>query len=321
MERDDPAFGGITMPPVVADRTAYATSRTGHIIARGDTEWTVETDTQAGLTPTIAHGIVYAPIASGIVALDPKDGGEQWRTETDAVSRDIGDATPTATNESVILGTEVVSALDKGTGKVQWVGEYPNPTTTWGVATTGKRTIAMTALDGKEGLICCFGPKGNRQWKKTVDVNNAPPRPTISDGTVFAATDTGTLYAVDLKTGSTKWEAEIDDNVKTGLAVTNEIVVVPGATGGTLRAINVADGTARWTQTVGNTTAPAVVNDRVVVGANDISDISETGFAVFDPATGNRTRKYAVGTAGSFTVGDGRIYFCHEADSSLWVVG
>ncbi len=64
MKRDDPAYGGIEMAPVVADGTAYATAATGHVIARGTHEWTVSVDAPAGLTPTIADGTVYAPTTS-----------------------------------------------------------------------------------------------------------------------------------------------------------------------------------------------------------------------------------------------------------------
>ncbi len=321
MKRDDPASGGIRMAPVVADGTAYATAATGHVIARGKHEWTVSVDGQAGLTPTIADGMVYEPTTSGILALDPRTGNEQWRTENKAVSRDIGDAVPTAANGSVFLGTEDVSALDEETGKEQWVGKYRTSTTTWGIATTGKRTVAIAAFDGNKGTLACFGSDGTREWTTSVKVSSKPPGPTIADGTVYAPTDAGTLYAVNMEDGSVQWKATIDDGVNTGLAVDNGTVFVPGGSDGTLRAIDAGDGTTRWTQHVGHAAAPAVVGKQLLVSGTAISGPkSDVGFAVLDPTTGERRRTYTANTAGPFAVGDGAIYVYHANDSSLWAI-
>ncbi|MGA9402402.1 PQQ-binding-like beta-propeller repeat protein [Haladaptatus sp.] len=248
-------------------------------------------------------------------------GDERWQTENKAVSRDIGNAVSTAANGSVFLGTEDVTALDQGTGKEQWVGKYRKSTTTWGIATTGKRTVAIAAFDGEKGTLASFGLDGTRQWTTSIEVSNEPPRPTIADGTAYVANGAGTLYAVALENGAVQWKVTIDDGVKTGIAVYDGTVFVPGGADGTLRAIDAGDGTVRWTQHVGQAAAPGVVEKQLLVSGTDVSGPkSDAGVAVFDPATGEKRRTYAVNIAGPFAVGDGAIYVRHVDDSSLWTI-
>jgi len=322
MAQDDPASGGIQQPPVVADGTAYATSRTGHVIARGQSEWTVSIEGQGRLTPTIDCGTVYANVGVGALALDPQDGSEYWRTETDAASTDVGDATPTTAGDTLYLGTEVVAALEKRTGAQRWIGDYPTASTTWGFATTGTWTVAMATLDSDRGYLTAYDEAGTQQWLIQPPVHHSPPRPAIVDQTVFAATDEGTLYAVDVESGLVKWTARIDSDVETGLAVADGAVFVPSAADGTFRAINASDGSTRWTKQVGYTAgAPAVVDEQVVAAVADIPGIESedpAGFVAFDPGTGDVTQRYPVGRAGAFSVGSGEIYFTNN--QNLWLL-
>lgn len=322
MEQDDPASGGIQQPPVVANGTAYATSRTGHVVARGQSEWTVSIEGQGQLTPTIDCGTVYANVGVGALAFDPQDGSEYWRSETDAASTDVGDATPTTAGDTLYLGTEVVAALEKRTGEQRWIGDYPTASTTWGFATTGTWTVAIATLGSDRGYLMAYDGDGTQQWLIKPTIHHSAPRPTIANQTVYAATDEGTLYAVDVESGIVKWTASIDSNVETGLAVSDGTVFVPSAADGTFRAINASDGSTRWTKQVGYTAgAPAVVDEQVVAAVAEIPGIDAedlTGFVAFDPATGEVTQRYPVGRAGAFGVGSGEIHF--TSNQNLWIL-
>ncbi len=317
LSNEEQVAGGIRSAPVIGNGTIFSTSETGHVIARGDTEWTVTTDTQAGVTPVLDCGLVYAHIASGVLALDSKDGREVWRREGDPVSLDISNPTPALSGGLLILGTSEVVALDKMTGKTKWRRDNNKEMSITGIAANSDYIVTVSVQDDTSYLTC-YDTVGNHQWSRQIENNHEPPRPTIANGQVYALTDTGKLYSITIPTGEVLWETTVDEDLDSGLAANAENIFVPSGDAGTLRALNTNSGDIRWTKQVGATAGPpAIVDDHLLTAVQSIPGVrNTTGFVSFNPKNGNILRRYPTGRVGPFAVGNGYLAFYHNY--SLW---
>jgi outer membrane protein assembly factor BamB len=103
--------------------------------------------------------------------------------------------------------------------------------------------------------------------------------PVIAGGVVYAGSDSGELFALDLATGAKKWSAKITPPpesatkvpwIRSAPAVAKGIVVV-GAEDGVLRAFDAGSGKPKWEfRTAGQIRAsPAIVGERVIFGSWD----------------------------------------------------
>jgi outer membrane protein assembly factor BamB len=103
--------------------------------------------------------------------------------------------------------------------------------------------------------------------------------PVLSGGAVYAGSDSGELFALDLRTGRKKWSAKITPPpdaktkvkwIRSAPAVAEGIVVC-GADDGVLRAFDASSGQPKWEfRTAGRIrSSPAVVAGRVVFGSWD----------------------------------------------------
>jgi len=101
-------------------------------------------------------------------------------------------------------------------------------------------------------------------------VGKAKSSPVIAQGIVYAGSDSGEFFALDLATGKKKWSAEIGSWVRCAPAVADGIAVC-GADDGILRAYNAKTGKLKWQfRTAGRIrSSPAIVGDRVVFGSWD----------------------------------------------------
>jgi outer membrane protein assembly factor BamB len=115
--------------------------------------------------------------------------------------------------------------------------------------------------------------------------------PAVAGGVVYAGSDSGELFALDLATGTKKWSAKAGPSTGSGPRATSRGsrvrcapavapsggsgqaggIVVVGADDGVLRAFDAASGAPKWEfKSAGRITAsPAIVGDRVVFGSWD----------------------------------------------------
>jgi len=103
--------------------------------------------------------------------------------------------------------------------------------------------------------------------------------PVISGGMVYVGSDSGKLFALELKTGKEKWSVEITPpeeskiNVKwiRSAPAVAEGIVVCGADDGVLRAFDTVNGKPKWEfKTAGRIrSSPAIIGNRVVFGSWD----------------------------------------------------
>jgi len=216
----------IAAPPVIANGTLFfldADHRLHAIDARdGDRRWT-ETLRPRDSRDRVARGGGVAAsgervfVATGfgfVVALDAASGDEIWRTGADAPFQ----AAPTVAGGRVYATTNdsELIAMDAATGEVAWthqaIAEPARILSAPSVAVDGESVVAPFA-SGE--LIALLGANGRRLWSDSLSrsgrltslsaINDIAGRPVVDNGVVFAASHSGVLAAIDLRTGQRGW--------------------------------------------------------------------------------------------------------------------
>lgn len=164
---------------------------------------------------TTGDGRVYATTGFGfIAAFDAQTGNEIWRTEANAPFQ----SAPTfaagrvyaVTNDSELL------ALDAATGQVSWtyqaIAEPARILSAPSVAVEGETVVAPFA-SGE--LVALLAANGRRLWSDSLSrtgrltslsaINDIAGRPVIDAGAVYAASHSGVLAAIDLRSGQRMW--------------------------------------------------------------------------------------------------------------------
>jgi outer membrane protein assembly factor BamB len=172
--------------------------------------WSADAGSAGAYTfsPALTADAVYvAARAGGVARLDPANGGERWRADTERrLSGGVG-----ADARTVVVGTEEgeVIALEAETGKLRWRARASSE-----VLTPPLMAADMVLVRTIDNRIFGFGlDDGKRRW-----VYQRTPGPLIlrmptgmaaSGETVFAGFSGGKLVAVALSNGAQRWEATV----------------------------------------------------------------------------------------------------------------
>ncbi len=163
----------------------------------------------------LADGRVY--VATGFadaVALDARTGDEVWRTHVSAPFH----AAPIASGGRVMAVTndsELIS-FDAGSGAVQWtyqaIAESARILAASSPAIVGDTVVAPFA-SGE--IIALVAANGRRVWTDSLSrsgrltslsaINDIAGRPAIAGATVYAASHSGVLAAIDYRSGQRVW--------------------------------------------------------------------------------------------------------------------
>jgi outer membrane protein assembly factor BamB len=100
----------------------------------------------------------------------------------------------------------------------------------------------------------------------------------VSDGVVYVADTSGTVYALDLAGGAERWRQSLTSHGPLDATIADGSLFVSGGPDGILDALDPADGAVRWQAPVGTTTVPAF----------DAASVYEAGggFRALDATTG-----------------------------------
>jgi outer membrane protein assembly factor BamB len=204
-------------------------------------------------TPTVAHGMVFAPYGGAIWALNDQTGAFLWHTPQAGYTEVTYADGRLYTTDGVNVYT-----LDLATGGVLWTWTSGDST-----ALAGNPAIAvdqgrvwvinalglLTALDGSTGAFI-------RSVQLTPQSNNVGPGPTIANATVWVALPgananplnaRSALYAIDASTGAIKFSTfTVMGAVFAPLAVDPTGVYTCGYQA-YLQAYNVPSYAVRWT--------------------------------------------------------------------------
>jgi outer membrane protein assembly factor BamB len=209
-------------------------------------------------------GRIYATTGFGnLVALDGVTGAEVWRMNANSPIHSSplagGGRVYVTTNDSELF------AVDARTGEVQWtqsaIAEPARMLSSPSPALVGETLVAPFA-SGE--IIAMLSANGRRLWSEALTragattslstINDIAGRPVVAGGVVFAASQSGTFAAVDMRTGVRIWDKPIA-SVQTpwvagdfvfAVSITGEVVAMDTKTGG-----------VKWTRQL-----PAYKNER-----------------------------------------------------------
>lgn len=180
-----------------------------------------------------------------------------------------------------LAGTTAVAAIAGCTSSTESSTSPPDAgseTPTGGGAGDGAWPMAEVDAANTAALPAATGPTEPVSSRWTFDENGTfEATPAIADGTVYAGTDEGHLYAVDATDGTEQWAHEGDRDLLGPPAVAEGQVYVVAA-GASVRAHDAATGDQVWSARVGQgdddrldwvESAPTVVDGSVYVGGTD----------------------------------------------------
>lgn len=187
----------------------------------------------------VSGGRVFVTTGFGfIAALDASSGREVWRAEAGAPFH----SAPTVSGGRVfaITNDSEIIAYDAGSGEVLWnhqaIAEPARILSAPSVAVDGDTVVAPFA-SGE--LVALLAPNGRRAWSDALTrsgrltslsaINDIAGRPVVADGFVYAASHSGVLVAIDLRSGQRVWARSFASTQ------------TPWVAGGVLYAVN-ADG-------------------------------------------------------------------------------
>lgn len=162
-----------------------------------------------------AGGRIFVTTGYGFaVALDAANGHEVWRATVSAPFHSAptvsGGRVYAVTNDSELV------AFDAGTGEQQWnfqaIAEPARILSASSIALDNDTVLAPFA-SGE--LVALLSANGRRLWSDSLSragrltslsaINDIAGRPAVSDGVVYAASHSGVLAAIDIRTGQRVW--------------------------------------------------------------------------------------------------------------------
>lgn len=270
----------LTAPPIVANDTVYVLDADTHVYAFdakagyllwdeglapdttvGQSSWfglfgPDHVDPRKGFGGGLAYddGKLFAATGFGnVIALDAKTGKELWRADTVVPVR----SAPVVVDGRVYVVTQEneTQALDANDGHELWnhhgTVESAGVLTSASVGVSGD-TVVVPYSSGE--LFALRAQNGTPAWNDTLTrtgnttsltiINDIAGRPVIDRNLVFAISHSGTLAAINFRSGSRAWTRNIA-GIQTPLVAGENLFVV--STDGQVVCLNRADGRVRWT--------------------------------------------------------------------------
>ncbi|MGZ5292725.1 MAG: outer membrane protein assembly factor BamB family protein [Actinomycetota bacterium] len=204
---------------------------------------------QFGLSqPVVVDDTVVTVGTEAIVGVDLATGDQVW-----TVARDAG---PAGAPAALTVGDTVAIAYTEGFG--------PHPPGSR-VSASASASATASASPSARGSAASGEPDGGPVDSHLAAIDIATQEPlwkpvaldavsdtgvTATDGVAYAATEAGSVYAVDLRTGDATWTADAGEAVDTPLIVTDGLVIaVTRATSdepSSVVALDVSDGSETW---------------------------------------------------------------------------
>ena len=201
------------------------------------------TSAQFGLSqPVVVDDAVVAVGTEAVVGVDLATGEQTW-----TVAKDSG---PPVTPAAMTVGDSVAIAYTEG------FGQHPPGSRASETASATPPASASPSSGGSEGtpvdshLAAIDIATQEPLWKPVALDAVSFTGVTAADGVAYAATDEGSVYAVDVRTGDTAWTADAGEAVDTPLIVNDGLVIaVTRATKdepSSVVALAASDGSETW---------------------------------------------------------------------------
>lgn len=278
-------------PPIVRGDLLYATAHESSTlyalaVGSGEEQWTRSFDSDSVYAAS-HRGTLYAFSSNSVQALDPADGGQQWRLTVD-VDRP-GIIMPT--DEHVFVnalntdGRDLVAAANPDGEGFEWENRFEWGITGFGVGTDRLYVVAHDPI----GVIALNRSTGEERWRHRFEFDSQQIYlPTVDDDQVYVGgLHFEHLYALDAASGAERWRTELQ--APTGVALNGETLIVGGAS--TLRSVDRADGSSVWQRELEGTLTlgPTVTPTRVYAGEyiEPDGDLDGSPVHAIDPQTGD----------------------------------
>jgi outer membrane protein assembly factor BamB len=284
-------------------------------------KWSVQTKGWVYSSPAIgADGTIYLGSGDGaLYAINP-DGTIKWRFWTE----DEVHSSPAIG----IDGTIYVGSRDNNFYAINWDG-----TEKWRVTSIGDFESSPVIDDdgtiyiaGYDGYLYALDRNRSEKWSpQTVGHSNIAPSPAIAaDGkTIYVATNSLDMYAIDAYDGSQKWHFPAGSWSSPAIGADGTIYV--GSHDKKLYAIN-PDGTHSWNFTTGDEipSSPAIAADGTIyVGSYDgyLYAINRDGSPSWNFTTGHPVLSSpAIGADGTIYIGayNDKLYAINPDGTEKW---
>ncbi len=310
-----PVVGPVIASPVAAGGVVYVGGTDGYLHAldasSGREVWRFAVGAElVNTTPAVHGGLVYtAASGAAFFALDRRTGRPRWSAALHAEPT----APPVVAGGLVLVeaGPATLQALDAASGRLRWLAHPPRVLDlgypTEGAATVSDGTVyedfsssdtvvALRLSDGQP--LWRFGPVGDRLGAA----------PAVDATTLYAATESGTMIAVDRARHTLRWYRALPPGHTQGLSAapvrTGAMLLTPDQDGH-LYALDSATGAIRW-QVV---TGAALLASPAVSGDVAYQPSSDGLLYAVDTRDGHIRWTLPIGQArGSPALGDGRLY-------------
>ncbi len=212
--------------------------------------------------PTVHGGTVYAATVREVIAVDPDDGSERWRTQIEPPTVEGEPPPQLAVVDGELRVTFArtqphVLTLDPADGEVlgrQTVSSLGGD----GLATIGtlddlRHVVGIAWDDHEEGIVRAVGTDGEAIWEQRLDDPVSPgihltsPPAGRADPRAWVGTRSGSLVALDLDDGSVAWSTTLPPPLDWRHAPTTDGRLVLVDLGPDLVALRGSDGEVRWT--------------------------------------------------------------------------
>lgn len=320
--------------PVVAGGRIYAIDAEGEVscldAGTGRKLWSVDSKPDDASAPVVSGGVAFAEgrlfVATGlaqVMALDPTNGKQIWVQNQPAPIH----AAPTVLDGRVFIVTvdNEMIALSAVDGHKLWSQSgITNPAGLMGGASPAAEAGIVIAAYNSGEIYALRVETGRVAWEdnltavRRVDAVSALSdirgRPVIDHGTVFAASHSGRLVAVDIRSGERLWDREIASEHQPWVAGDYLYVLTTDAE---LYCMTRADGLVRWSTPLPRFGDPENKKDPIrwagpVLSGDRLVVISSDGQAVsLSPYTGEVLGKMDLGakTLLAPIVADKTLYF------------
>jgi len=245
--------------PLIADGAVYVADDHStlwkHDLRTGDVVWSVPSVNQPlkGVVQLLQHvdnSIVYSCYDGTLTRVSAADGSVLWRRRIDSSIH----ATPSvdSVNGRVFVNTEQwneghptghVQCLSLDSGKVLWKhrhGWWPPGSTAYCA-----RANVVVAPCNDQTLTALDADAGTQLWvAETIGLVRGSPL--VRNGFVYAATERGHLYCLDLSTGEVRWERRYGEGLMHVFVIAlDDLIFVMDGTWH-LHAFDADTGNLRW---------------------------------------------------------------------------
>jgi outer membrane protein assembly factor BamB len=237
----------VVQTPVAVDETsAYIGDVAGRVtavdLASGDVRWTEDLGTTISGAITLDAGRAFVTTLGGreepseVVALDAESGDDLWHASAEDASNLV--SAPVVADGRVLTLDVIggVVAFDAQDGRFLWRTEVINPLALRGQPFLLQGEGAPVSADGQvfavdvTGRVYAFDAEtGAPLWDHALNDPSRFSPPLLTSEHVLVPTDSGTLYAVDRKSGHLVWRVDGGGTFLRGMSDAGDILV--GVTG------------------------------------------------------------------------------------------